>query len=335
MRLTMTNAPLSTRTSRWQVVAALGAIYLIWGSTYLAIRFSIETMPPILMAGARFVFAGVLLFIWARARGAQWPSLKHWRGGLIVGGLLLLAGNGGVVLGERLVPTGTVALLVGSVPLWIALLGWLLPGGTRPTLPVAVGLLFGFAGVALLISPAQGAGVVNPLGMAIVLGAAICWAIGSVYARGNVMASDPIMATATEMLGGGALLLLVASVTGEWGSLHLASISTHSWLALAYLIVFGSIIGFTCYTWLLRSTPASVAATYAYVNPLVAVFLGWSLNGEPVSTRTLLAALVIISGVVIITTLQARGRRMRHRTAPQVDPPTAPALASELTGTRG
>ncbi|HEY7983742.1 MAG TPA: EamA family transporter, partial [Ktedonobacterales bacterium] len=164
--------------------------------------------------------------------------------------------------------------------------------------------------------------------------AAICWAIGSVYARGNVMASDPIMATATEMLCGGALLLLVASATGEWGMLHLAVISSRSWLALAYLIVFGSLIGFTSYTWLLRNTPASVAATYAYVNPLVAVFLGWALNGEALTTRTLLAALVIISGVVIITTFQARGRRARRRTSPPVDAPTAPALAGELTGMR-
>jgi drug/metabolite transporter (DMT)-like permease len=341
MRLTMTDAPGITRTNRWQVVAALGTIYIIWGSTYLAIRFSIDTIPPILMAGARFVFAGVLLFIWALARGARWPSLKHWRGGLIVGGLLLLVGNGGVVLGERLVPTGTVALLVGSVPLWMALLAWLRPGGTRPTLPVAVGLLFGFAGVALLIAPARGAGTaINPLGIAIVLAAAICWAAGSLYARGNVLASDPIMATATEMLAGGALLLVAGSVTGEWSTLHVSAISLRSWLALAYLIVFGSIVGFTCYTWLLRATPASVAATYAYVNPLVAVFLGWALIGEPVTSRTLLAAVVIIAGVVIINVFQARGlaRRRARRSAVPVDPAVeaagAAALAGEVSGAR-
>ncbi|HEV2236580.1 MAG TPA: EamA family transporter [Ktedonobacterales bacterium] len=329
----MTNAPSSTRTDRWQVVAALGAIYLIWGSTYLAIRFAIDTMPPILMAGVRFAVAGVLLLVWARARGARWPSLKHWRGGLIVGGLLLFAGNGGVVLGEGLIPTGTVALLVGSVPLWMALLSWLQPGGTRPSLPVAIGLLFGFAGVALLIAPTPGAGAqaIKPLGIAIVLGAAICWAIGSLYSRGKVMHSDPIMATATEMLGGGALLLVAATVTGEWGTLHLAAISTRSWLAVAYLIVFGSLVGFTCYTWLLRNTPASVAATYAYVNPLVAVFLGWALIGEPVTARTLLAALVIITGVVIITTFQVRGRlgrRPQHASALASEPPREPALAA-------
>jgi drug/metabolite transporter (DMT)-like permease len=330
----MTDATLATRNKRWQVVAALGAIYLIWGSTYLGIRYAIDTMPPILMAGVRFAAAGALLFVWARARGATWPSLKHWRGGLIVGGLLLLAGNGGVVLGERLIPTGTVALLVGSVPLWIALLGWLRPGGTRPSLPVAIGLLFGFAGVALLITPSSGTGAVNPLGMAIVLGAAICWAIGSLYARGNVMHADPIMATATEMLSGGALLLVAGTVTGEWSALHLSAISTRSWIAMAYLIVFGSIVGFTCYTWLLRNTPASVAATYAYVNPLVAVFLGWALIGEPVTTRTLAAALVIITGVVIITTFQARtrlGRRAQREAAPAVEPPCEPALAAGPT----
>jgi drug/metabolite transporter (DMT)-like permease len=333
----MTDAPSSTRTNRWQVVAALGAIYLIWGSTYLAIRFAMDTMPPILMAGARFLAAGTLLFIWARARGARWPTLKQWRGGLIVGALLLLAGNGGVVLGERLVPTGTVALLVGSVPLWMALLGWLRPSGTRPSLPVAVGLLFGFAGVALLVSPTHGTWAVNPLGMAIVLGGSICWATGSLYVRGNVLASDPIMATATEMLSGGALLLVAGSLTGEWSTLHLGAISTRSWLAVAYLIVFGSLVGFTCYTWVLRATPAAVAATYAYVNPLVAVFLGWALIGEPVTARTLLAALVIISGVVIITTSQARGRLSR-RAQRQVAAPSQDRLDGHtpaLSGTRG
>jgi drug/metabolite transporter (DMT)-like permease len=326
----MTDTQASTRTNRWQVVAALGAVYLVWGSTYLAIRFAIDTMPPILMAGVRFAAAGALLFIWARARGASWPSLKQWRGGLIVGGLLLFAGNGGVVLGERLIPTGTVALLVGSVPLWIALLGWLRPGGARPSLPVAVGLLFGFAGVALLISPSRGAEALNPLGMAIVLGAAICWAVGSLYARGNVMHGDPFMASATEMLGGGALLLVAGTVTGEWGALRLSAISTRSWLAVAYLIVFGSIVAFTCYTWLLRNTPASVAATYAYVNPLVAVFLGWALIGEPVTGRTVAAALVIITGVVIITTFQARKRLTRRpqRAAAPAEAPREPALAA-------
>ncbi len=332
----MTDTALITRSNRWQVVAALGAVYLIWGSTYLAIRFAIDTMPPILMAGARFTAAGVLLLIWAKARGAKWPTLKHWRGGLIVGGLLLLAGNGGVVLGERLVPTGTVALLVGSVPLWIALLSWLRPGGTRPALPVAVGLLFGFAGVALLITPAQGAGAVNPLGIAIVLAAAVCWAVGSLYSRGNVLPSDPIMATATEMLAGGALLLVAGSLTGEWATVNVAAFSTRSWLAVAYLIVFGSLIGFTCYTWLLRATPPSVAATYAYVNPLVAVFLGWALIGEPVTARTLLAALVIISGVVIITTFQARGRLRRStRLAAAAEDAGVDGAAPALTTLRG
>jgi drug/metabolite transporter (DMT)-like permease len=300
------NAPL-----RWRVAAALGTVYVIWGSTYLAIRFAIETMPPFLMAGVRFFIAGGALYIWMRWRGAPRPTRAQWGSAAIVGALLLLLGNGGVVWAEQLIPSGIAALLVGTVPLWMAVLDWARPGGTRPSLAVVVGLLFGFAGVALLIGPAQLAGGsrVSLLGSAIVLVAAVCWASGSLYSRSSRLPSSPLMGTAIEMLAGGALLLLAGSATGELAQVHFNTISARSALGLAYLIVFGSLVGFTAYIWLLRAASPAIVSTYAYVNPVVAVLLGWTLAGEPLTPRTLLAAAIIVAGVVVITTFQARERR--------------------------
>ncbi len=326
----MSNAGVARKAERWQIAAALGSIYLVWGSTYLAIRLSIDTMPPLLMAGVRFLAAGAILYGWSRARGVARPTRIEWRGALIVGALLLLIGNGGVVWSEQLVPSGVVALLVGTVPLWMALIEWLRPGGARPSVAVAVGLLFGFAGVALLISPAQmvGGERINPLGAAIVLGAGICWAFGSLYSRSSVLPSAPLLATGMEMLAGGALLLIVGTVTGEWGTLHLGAVTTRSWIAFAYLIVFGSLVGFTAYIWVLRMTPPAIASTYAYVNPLVAVFLGWAFIGEPFTARTLLAAAVIVAGVVVITTFRARG----HLRAATASKPAGDVVAEASVG---
>jgi drug/metabolite transporter (DMT)-like permease len=321
------NAPL-----RWRVAAALGAVYLIWGSTYLAIRFAIETMPPFLMAGVRFLVAGGALYAWMRWRGAPRPTRAQWGSAAIVGALLLLLGNGGVVWAEQLIPSGITALLVGTVPLWMAVLDWARPGGARPSLAVVVGLLFGFAGVALLIGPAQLAGGsrVSLLGSAIVLVAAVCWASGSLYSRSSRLPSSPLMGTAIEMLAGGALLLLAGSATGELAQVHLNTISARSALGLAYLIVFGSLVGFTAYIWLLRAAPPAIVSTYAYVNPVVAVLLGWALAGEPLTLRTLLAAAIIVTGVVVITTFQARKRRHNGAAAtapPRVVPAAHVALA--------
>ena len=320
------NAPL-----RWRVVAALGAVYVIWGSTYLAIRFAIETMPPFLMAGVRFFVAGGALYTWMRWRGAPPPTRAQWVSAAIVGALLLLLGNGGVVWAEQLMPSGITALLVGTVPLWMAVLNWARPGGTRPSLAVVVGLLFGFAGVALLIGPTQLAGGsrVSLLGSAIVLVAAVCWASGSLYSRSGRLPSSPLMGTAMEMLAGGTLLLLAGSATGELAQVHLNTISTRSALGLAYLIVFGSLVGFTAYIWLLRAAPPAIASTYAYVNPIVAVLLGWALAGEPLTPRTLLAAAIIVAGVVVITTFQARARRHNGEAAKALTP-SMPSAGVEL-----
>ncbi len=285
------------------IVIALGAVYIIWGSTYLAIRIAIETMPPFLMAGTRFLVAGGLLFIWAMARGEPRPKRLHWRPVIIIGGLLLVGGNGGVTWAEQTVPSGTAALLVATVPLWMVLLDWLRPGGRRPGRMVFLGLALGLLGIVLLVGPRNIAGgtSIHLVGAGVIILAALSWSTGSIYSRSAKLPESPLVATALEMLAGGALLFLVGSISGEWGDLNLAQVSTRSLISLAYLILFGSIIAFTAYIWLLRvSTPARVS-TYAYVNPVVAVFLGGAVLGETLSVNTLIAAAIIVSAVVIIT----------------------------------
>lgn len=306
----MTELHPSATPARWQILVALGAVYIVWGTTYLAIRFADETMPPLLMAGSRFLIAGAILYVWLRARGVARPTRVNWRAALIVGALLLMAGNGGVVWSEVYLPSSVVALLVGTVPLWMTILDWLRRGGARPGPAVIIGLLCGFAGVALLVAPTRMVGTsnLNPAVALVVLGAAVCWAAGSLYSRSGQLPASPLMGTAVEMLAGGALLILLGSVLGEWSHVHVHVISTRSLLGFAYLIVFGSLVGFTAYIWILRHTSTAVASTYAYVNPVVAVFAGWAFAGEAVTSRTLLAAAVIVVGVVIITTFRGRAR---------------------------
>ncbi len=289
------SAPLS-------VILAFGAIYIIWGSTYLAIRFAVETMPPFLMLAARFGVAGLLLYGWLRLRGLPRPPRPEWIGSVAVGGLLLLGGTGAVAWAEQWIPSGLAALIVAIVPMWMVLLDWLRPVGRRPTATVVAGLACGLAGVALLVGPIElgGGGRMQYLGVAAVVAGTISWATGSVFGASFRVPAVPRMAAALQMTMGGALLLTVGTLRGEWSRVDPTGISMRSGLALLYLIVFGSIIAFAAYVYLLRvSTPARVGS-YAYVNPVVAVFLGWALADEPVTGRTLLAAAVIITGVVLI-----------------------------------
>ena len=303
---------LADRAPRTQILLAFLAVYTIWGSTYLAIRFAVATMPPFLMAGVRFLIAGAILYLWLRLRGAERPKLIHWRSALVIGGLLLLGGNGGVSWAEVHVPSGLAALLVAAVPLWMALFDWIRPGGVRPTGLTLLGLVIGFAGVALLASQAESSGTGPQLiGILALLVATCCWALGSLYARSAPVPSMPLLGTGMEMLAGGAVLVLVAGITGEFGQVHLAAISLKSLLALVFLILFGSLIGYSSYVWLLRHVPAARVSTYAYVNPVVAVFLGWAFASEPITWVTLVSAAVIISSVALITV--SRG----HRAAPQ------------------
>jgi drug/metabolite transporter (DMT)-like permease len=295
-----------------RVAIALGAVYLIWGSTYLAIRFAIETIPPFLMAGARYLTAGALLYGWSRLRGAPRPSLAQWRPAAIIGALLLLLGNGGVVWAEQRLSSGLAALLISTEPLWIVLLVWQRDRAQRPGGRVIAGLLLGFIGLVLLVRPGSSSGGLDPLGVAAVLIASLSWAWGSIYSQRAKLPASPLLSTAMQMLCGGGLLLLAGTLTGEPARFALAEVSTRSLLSLAYLVVFGAIIAFTAYVWLLRSASAVLVSTYAYVNPVVAVLLGWAFAGEPITRGTLIAAAVILTGVALISSAQG-GKKEEER----------------------
>jgi drug/metabolite transporter (DMT)-like permease len=293
----------STTPSRTALILAFAAIYLIWGSTYLGIRVAVETMPPFLMAAARFLLAGTLLFTFLQLRGAPWPTVRQWRANAIIGTFLLLGGNGAVVWAEQYVPSGLTALLIGVSPLFIVLTEWAWPGGLRPGAVTSAALALGFAGVTWLAAPWQDAshGGLNPGGVTAILIGCLSWGVGSIYSRHAKHGADPFLASSLQMLGGGAALALVAAGHGDFARLEFAAIAPRAWLAFAYLVAVGSLVGFSTFVWLMKhSTPARVS-TYAYVNPVVAVFLGWLLLGEPINSRTLVASAIIVTAVAIIT----------------------------------
>ncbi len=299
--------------SHLRLVTAFALVYVIWGSTYLGIRLAIETIPPFLMAGVRFVIAGGILYAFVMLRGARAPSRRQWVAASIIGALLLLGGNGAVVWAELRVPSGLVALLVATEPLCVVLIDWARPSGRRPRPGELIGLMLGFAGVVILVSPAAlvGGGLqIDPLGAVVVLFAAVSWALGSIYSRHAPAHESAFLMTGMKMLTGGLLLLLAGTAAGEWSRLDIGAISARSWFALAYLIVFGALIAFTAYIWLLKNTTLARASTYAYVNPIVAVLLGWLLVSEPMNSRVVAAAAVIVAGAVIV---------VRSHTAPVAD----------------
>lgn len=299
--------------SRTALILAFAAIYLIWGSTYLGIRVAIETMPPFLMAAARFLIAGSVLFTVLKLRDAPWPTAHQWIANTVIGTLLLLGGNGLVVWAELTIPSGLTALLVGIGPLFIVLTEWAWPGGTRPTAITMAALLLGFAGVTWLAAPWENSagGGLNPGGVLAILGACFFWALGSIYSRHAKHGANPFLASSLQMLGGGLALAVVALLHGDFDQFDAARITPRAWVAFAYLTVIGSLVGFSTFVWLMKhSTPARVA-TYAYVNPIVAVFLGWLILDEPINPRTLVAAAIIVAAVVIITTQKARAAKPR------------------------
>ncbi len=314
----MLDASTGVEPPQGKVIAAFAAVYLIWGSTYLGIRFAIETIPPHLMAAARFLVAGAILYAWARWRGAPAPTLRNWRASAVVGGFLLLGGNGAVVWAETRVPSGLTALLVAMVPIWMLVLE-MHPrlGGRRPRAAVVAGIVLGLAGLALLVAPGKLAGRVDLVGAGVLVLGCLSWAFGSLHSRAADLPKSGFLAAAMEMVCGGALLLLFGLATGQAGQLSAAAISPRSLVALAYLIVFGSLIGFTAYIYLLGATTSARVSTYAYVNPIVAVLLGWAFANEPMTLRAMIAAAVIISAVVVI---------IRFGSAPTAAPVRAPIL---------
>lgn len=288
------------------LVAGFASVYIIWGSTYLAIKFAVDTLPPYLMAGTRFICAGSLLWLYLALRGqAPKPTWRQFRAAAIIGILLLAGANGFVTWAEQWAPSGIAALIVGTMPLWMVLFDWILNKHGAPKPTVFLGLAIGFAGVALLASQnMHGEGDTTTAqarwAIAALLFACVLWSYGSLRSRRVDQGKSLMLASAMQMIGGGIVMIIIGTVMGEWPRVHPEAISLKSTLALAYLIIFGSLIGFTSYVWLLQVVSPTAASTYAFVNPVVAVFLGWSLGGEPITTMTLLAGAMIVGAVVLM-----------------------------------
>ena len=306
-RMALNTSSPSTGGQTTKVILAFAAVYVIWGSTYLGIRFAVETIPPFLMAGARFGFAGAVLYAWLRLRGAPAPTRRQWRETAIVGALLIGGGNGAVSWAEQTVPSGLTALIIALTPLWFVGIEWM-RHAVRPSREVVLGLVLGLVGMVVLIDPARLAdsGHVDLVGAAAIVGGTIAWAAGSMYSRTAELPARPLLGTAMQMFTGGMLLLVLSPLSGELASFHPSEISDTSLIALVYLIVFGSLIAFTSYIWLLKAVAPSRVATYAYVNPVIAVLLGWLLAGEEMNTRIAVAAAIIVAGVALITVAKAR-----------------------------
>lgn len=308
--------------TRSALLTAFTAIYLVWGSTYLGIRVAVETLPPFLMSGARFLLAGGLLMGWLAATRGFRTSARQWRDNAIIGTFLLVGGNGLVAWAEQTIPSGLTALIIGSQPMLMVLTEWAWRGGHRPTGLTGIGLLLGFAGVAWLAAPWEGTagGGLNVGGVSAILASGVFWAFGSIYGRHVREPAEPLTAAGMQMLCGGGALVVTALLHGDFTGFSPAAVSLRSWLAFGYLIGVGSLIGFSTFVWLMKhSTPARVS-TYAYVNPLVAVFLGWLILGEPVTGRTLAAAAIIVVSVAVITSQRGRStapKRMAPGAAPE------------------
>jgi drug/metabolite transporter (DMT)-like permease len=288
------------------------ALYLVWGSTYLAIRFAVETIPPFLMAGTRFLISGLVLVVWRWLVGDPPPTRRQWLSTIIIGLLLLLGGNGLVSWAEQRIDSGVAALLIGTVPIWMVLIDTL-TSKQRPGGKAVIGLLAGFVGIVILVGPRNivgGKGQYDLFGIGMTLLAALFWSLGSVYSRKADMPRSPLLGTGMEMLGGCVGLYIVSLLTGEWHNFALTEVSLRSWLGLLYLIIAGSLVGFVAYTWVLRNAPIPIVATYAYVNPLIAILLGHWLAMETLTIQVLVAALVIIGSVILISTRKRKEVRV-------------------------
>jgi drug/metabolite transporter (DMT)-like permease len=282
---------------------ALIALYIVWGSTYLGIKIAIETIPPFFHAAVRFFVSGLILVIWQVAAGNSLPTRKQWISTAIIGTLLLLGGNGLVSWAEQFIPSGIAALIIGSVPLFLVIAEAIRPHGVKPNWFTILGLLIGFVGIFILVGPAEISGSnerLDSFGVIAVLSACVLWAAGSVYSKSADLPRSSLMTTGAQMLMGSLSLLIVSLLTGELNGWQVSEVSSRSLYGLAYLITLGSLVGFGSYVWLLQNAPISLVATYAYVNPIVAVLLGNWLGNEPLEPRIWIATVIIIGSVMFI-----------------------------------
>jgi drug/metabolite transporter (DMT)-like permease len=325
--------PTPTPTRGAPIWLGMLVLYLVWGSTYLGIAIAVDSIPPFLMAAARFLLAGSILLAWSFAREGRSfvvPTKREWRDSAIVGALLLGGGMGMVAFGEQTIPSGIAALLIAMMPVWVAILGGIFLGERLPRLAV-VGIAVGFAGVAILAGPSAlgGAGALDPLGLAACLLSPIAWSAGSLFASHRaILPRRPLVATGLEMLLGGLVLTAMATASGELATFDPAAVTRDSVIAFLYLTVIGSLLAFTVFGWMLRVAPLPVVATYAYVNPVVAVILGWLVLGEIIDARTVVAGAVIIFAVALIVTSRGRMQRPDRVRSDDREPAVGPGLAS-------
>ena len=314
-------APVLAPATPLRVAIALVALYVVWGSTYLAIRVAVETIPPLTGSAVRFLIAGGVLYILTIGRGdaaSDRPGRLEWRDAAVIGGLLLAGGNGLLAVGEQTVPSGIAALIIATLPLWVAILGRAFFGVVL-TRTIVLGTVIGFAGVAVLVWPAGSSGGFDPFGVAVVFLSPVFWATGSLFSRTAHVPRRPLVGTAMQMLAGSTILFVLAIVSGDIFRVRPAEITPTSLAAIGYLVVVGSLVGYTAYVWLLRVAPISLVATYAYVNPVIAVILGWLVLAEPLEPRTLAAGAIIVVAVAVI--VRARASESRRAVPDEVGEP--------------
>ena len=317
-------APLSavtsagSHTSPTLILLSFGAVYFIWGSTFFAIRIAVESIPALLVPAMRHLSVGLVFYPLFRFLSKEKPTSAQWRTCAITGCLLLTVGNGIVSWAEKFVPSGLAALLVATVSLWMVLLDWLRPGGTRPSPRVFAGVALGFAGLVLLVgtSHAGTSDRVSPFGALILIIASLAWASGSIYSRHHPLPNSPLLGVAMQCLAGGGVLWIAAFLSGEMKGFHWMQVSLRSWIAIFYLSIFGSAIGYSAYVYLLKHSSATSVSTYAFVNPLVALLIGWSFGGEVLSMRTILASAVILTAVILVITAHRKTQALADEALP-------------------
>lgn len=302
--------------SKMAVLFAMAAVYFFWGGTYLAMKIAIESMPPFLMAGIRFSIAGWALYLANRARGAARPTLGEWKNAAIVGALMMLCANGPIVWAEQQVPSAIASVLVATVPLWIALFGYLTKE-QKANAGSLIGIALGLCGIVVLVWTPEGVSWQNAdfWGVPALIFASVAWAAGSVFSRKAKLPAAPLLATGAQMIVGGALLLLLAAACGEFRGFHPAQVSLRSWLAFGYLVLCGSLLGYTSYIWLMKNAEPALVSTYAFVNPVVAVFLGWLIADETFGANAIAAAAIIVLSIIIMT-LSRDGAGIKKRLRP-------------------